>query len=83
MKSMGISELRAHLSEALRDVERGEAIEITRRGDAVALLVPVRQHSNEEQIRTALTSLGELAAEISRFVPGPTNVTKHISETRR
>jgi prevent-host-death family protein len=40
MRSIGIRELRQHASRYLRDVERGETIEITDRGRPVARLVP-------------------------------------------
>jgi prevent-host-death family protein len=42
MRSVGIRELRQQASKFLRDVERGETIEVTDRGRPVALLVPVR-----------------------------------------
>jgi prevent-host-death family protein len=41
MKSVGIRELRQQASRFLREVERGETIEVTDRGRPVALLVPV------------------------------------------
>lgn len=41
MRSIGIRELRQQASRHLRDVERGETIEVTDRGRPVALLVPV------------------------------------------
>jgi prevent-host-death family protein len=40
MRSIGIRELRQHASRYLRDVERGETIEITDRGRPVARIVP-------------------------------------------
>jgi prevent-host-death family protein len=43
MRSIGIRELRQQASRHLRDVERGETIEVTDRGRPVALLVPVPQ----------------------------------------
>jgi prevent-host-death family protein len=41
MRSVGIRELRQHASRVLRDVERGETIEVTDRGRPIALLTPV------------------------------------------
>jgi prevent-host-death family protein len=41
MRAIGIRELRQHASRYLRDVERGETIEVTDRGRPVARLVPV------------------------------------------
>jgi prevent-host-death family protein len=43
MRSIGIRELRQHASRYLREVERGETIEITDRGRRVARLVPPPQ----------------------------------------
>jgi prevent-host-death family protein len=42
MRSIGIRELRQQASKYLRDVERGEPLEVTDRGRPVALLVPAR-----------------------------------------
>lgn len=41
MRTIGIRELRQQASRYLRDVERGETIEVTDRGRPVALLVPL------------------------------------------
>jgi prevent-host-death family protein len=42
-KSVGVHEAKTHLSRLIEDVAGGEEIVITRRGEAVASLVPVRQ----------------------------------------
>jgi prevent-host-death family protein len=41
MRAIGIRELRQHASRYLREVERGETIEVTDRGRPVARLVPI------------------------------------------
>lgn len=41
MRTIGIRELRQQASRYLRDVQRGETIEVTDRGRPVARLVPV------------------------------------------
>ena len=41
MKRIGVRELRQNASRYLREVERGDSIEVTDRGRPVALLVPV------------------------------------------
>lgn len=41
MRAIGIRELRQQASRYLRDVERGETIEVTDRGRPIALLVPL------------------------------------------
>ena len=42
MREIGVFEARTHLSELLAAVEAGETVMITRRGKAVAQLVPVK-----------------------------------------
>lgn len=42
-KSVGVHEAKTHLSRLLEDVAAGEEVVITRRGEAVASLVPARQ----------------------------------------
>jgi prevent-host-death family protein len=42
-KSVGVHEAKTHLSRLLEDVAAGEEIVITRRGEQVATLVPVRR----------------------------------------
>jgi prevent-host-death family protein len=41
MRAIGIRELRQQASRYLRDVERGETIEVTDRGRPIARLVPI------------------------------------------
>jgi prevent-host-death family protein len=53
MTSVGIRELRQRASELLRQVARGETIEITDRGRPVALLTPPPFGSPLEQLRLA------------------------------
>jgi prevent-host-death family protein len=50
MRSIGIRELRQRASKHLRDVERGETIEVTDRGRPVALLVPIPQAGTAERL---------------------------------
>jgi prevent-host-death family protein len=58
MRSIGIRQLRQQASRFLREVERGETIEVTDRGRPVALLVPV---PNVDRIEGLLAS-GRLMA---------------------
>lgn len=50
MKSIGVRELRQRASEYLRAVEAGQTVEITARGRAIALLVPVRGTGHVERL---------------------------------
>jgi prevent-host-death family protein len=66
MMSVGIRELRQRASELLRQVERGESIEITDRGRPVAVLSPLPQGSPywrmlvEGEVTRASRETGEL-----------------------
>ena len=51
MLSVGVRELRQRASELLRRVERGEVIEVTDRGRAVAVLSPPPEGSPLERLR--------------------------------
>lgn len=53
MTSVGVRELRQRASELLRQVQRGETLEITDRGRPVALLTPVPDGSPLERLREA------------------------------
>lgn len=83
MKTMGIRDLKARMSEAIREVQEGETIEVTHHGEVVALLVPARRKVSEEQVRAALASLDSLAAEIGRHVTARTDIAQTIADTRR
>jgi prevent-host-death family protein len=60
MREVGSFEAKTHLSELLAAVEAGETVRITRRGKAVALLVPVR--SDSARRLAALRRLQQLGA---------------------
>jgi prevent-host-death family protein len=58
MKVIGVRELRQRASEFLRDVEKGEVVEVTAHGRPVARVVPVRQADR----RARLIAAGRLLA---------------------
>lgn len=62
MKSVGVRELRQQASRYLREVERGETVEVTDRGRPVAWLVPVPSGSEVQRLRAA--------GRLSRADPG-------------
>jgi prevent-host-death family protein len=41
MKTMGLRNLKDHLSQAIEEVEHGEVLEITKRGRVVARIISV------------------------------------------
>ena len=71
------SEAKAHLSELLDAVERGETIAITRHGRRIARLVPDADH-RQEQIEAAIEDMRQLAKE-RREKFGPVSVEEIIS----
>jgi prevent-host-death family protein len=59
------SEAKAHLSELLDAVERGETIAITRHGRRIARLVPDADHRRQE-IKQAIENIEALRQEIRK-----------------
>lgn len=53
MRAIGIRELRQRASRYLREVQRGETIEVTDRGHPVARLVPVPRHGSLEDLEAS------------------------------
>jgi len=58
MKSVGIAELKSHLSEHLRDVRRGEVLTVLDRSTPVARLVPVTGPGEPLVVRPARQGAG-------------------------
>ncbi len=57
MITVGVRELKNKLSHYLRSVKEGRPVEITERGESIALLVPPK-HSSASKIAEALTRKG-------------------------
>jgi prevent-host-death family protein len=51
MKTAGIAELKAKLSEHLALVKRGEEVLVTERGEPIARIIPVRRAETGEEAR--------------------------------
>ncbi len=51
MREIGIRDLKSGLSEVLRRVDEGEQIRVTRRGQAVADIVPAGSRRRDESLR--------------------------------
>ncbi len=58
-KSVGAFEAKTHFSALLERAERGEEITITRRGKAVAKIVPVKISADPAEVRKTLARLRE------------------------
>ncbi|MEW5928899.1 MAG: type II toxin-antitoxin system Phd/YefM family antitoxin [Gemmatimonadota bacterium] len=57
-KSLSVAEMKATLSEHVRDVENGETVVITRHGRAVAALVSVEDLEHLTRLRAARPESG-------------------------
>jgi prevent-host-death family protein len=67
--SVGVRELKAHLSEYLREVKNGQIVVITEHGREVARLMPVGQPVEERLQALVAAGLGEWSGE--RLPPVP------------
>ena len=87
MMSVGIRELRQRASELLRQVERGESIEITDRGRPVAVLSPLPPGSSyrrmlaEGEIARASREMGELPEPLA-LSPGQESASAVLARLR-
>ncbi len=83
MRQIQADDLTEYIGEAIRDVQEGETIEVTKQGEVVAMIVPARRRYDQSEIAAALAGLDDMAAEIGKYVTEPTNVAEVISESRR
>ncbi|MGP6192617.1 MAG: type II toxin-antitoxin system Phd/YefM family antitoxin [Vulcanimicrobiaceae bacterium] len=83
VRAAGIREVKAHLSELLRDVKRGQAWIITERGMPVAKLVPVAESGTslaERLRRLEEAGLLEPAPREVRTVPPPLRIEPEFAQ---
>jgi len=86
MKTLGVRELKERISEILRLVEEeGETVEVTKRGEVIARLVPARksQQPIEQNDDAVWTDLERLAAEISAHWPSNVSAVDAVRDVRR
>jgi prevent-host-death family protein len=85
VKTVGVRELKANISELLQAVyTTGETVEVTKHGQVVARLVPVQQPQHQERdANGAWTELNELAAEISALWPAGVSAQDALNDVRR
>lgn len=60
MKAVGVTELKAKLSEHLRRVKRGEHVVIEERGAPIAEIQPIRRQPTRLQLRPATRKLADV-----------------------
>lgn len=86
MKTIGAQELTEHINEILRMVEEeSETIEVTKRGEVIALLVPVHkpQQLTKRDLRAFWAEIDQVAAEIGSYLPGTVNADDIMRDVRR
>lgn len=85
MKTIGVKELKEHLSEVLREVEEtGQIVDVSNRGTIVARLIPARFGQNSKSDpRATIADLDTLTAELSAGVPAGVSVEDVVNDIRR
>ena len=82
MVTVGVRELKQQASELVRMVrETGTEVQVTYRGQVVALLIPVKPTRKGD--KDAWTKLDHLAAEIGARWPEGVSAADAVSEARR
>ena len=79
MKTVGAFEAKTHLNQLLRRVSAGETIKITRRGVAIAKLVPAST-DDDKDIPKAVRELREIRKGLTL---GKHSIRELINEGRR
>ena len=83
MLTVGIRELKQNASEIIRRVrEEGREIQVTYRGEVVALLIPVARSTPQEEGQ-AWAEIDHLAAEIGARWPAGVSAQEAVTESRR
>ncbi len=79
MRTIGAHKAKAHLSQLIEEVTRGQKVEITKHGAPVALLVPVPAMQKPD-VREVIRQLRELRSGITL---GGLSLRDMIEEGRR
>jgi prevent-host-death family protein len=70
MREIRVSELKASLSQVLREVARGDVVRVTRRGEPVADIVPSRSTRSDERWEE-LIAQGRITPATAPHLPAP------------
>lgn len=81
MATVGAFEAKTKLSELLDMVERGEEITITRHGEPVAKLVPVRGDAERARVKALIEEIKETRKGLT--LGGGVSIKELIEEGRR
>ncbi len=83
MITVGVRELKQQASELIRLVrETGSEVQVTHRGQVVALLIPVKSRKGSAGEKRAWASLDTLSAEIGARWPKGVSAADAVSEGR-
>ena len=84
MRTVGIGESKARLSEVLREVrEKEEVFVVTRRDRPVAQIVPEPQAGTAKSFEEIWSEMDRIAAEIARDWPEGVSAARAVAEGRR
>ena len=85
MVTVGVRELKRHLSKLLRRVrEEGEIVEVTYYGEVIARLVPASTpEAGERDVEALWAEIDQLAAEVSARWPKGVSAVEAVREVRR
>ena len=83
MKTVGIRELKNHLSEYLRQVRRGDSVLVTDRGEVVAEFSPPGRVSADTSLPAGLLTLARRGLVTLGAVRGDGDVYKALPRSRR
>lgn len=78
--TIGVQDAKIHFAELLERVESGEEVTITRHGDAVVRMVPVKRKLTPEERGKAIERIRELSKGLSL---GGLKIKDLIAEGRR
>lgn len=79
LSRVGIRELRQNLSVYLRRVRDGESLEVTDRGNSVALLVPSQDHASPLELLARAGRVKLPTGEIADLAPPVGRASKALS----
>lgn len=83
MSTVGSFEAKTKLAELLDKVEAGETVTITRRGKAVAQLVPVRSVDEQERLRKLVEEIKRTRVGQDRGAKPGSTIPELIKAGRR
>ena len=80
MQSVGAFQAKTHLSQLLDQVEHGEEIMITRHGEPIAMLVPIKSSKNDQQTQSLIDDIKQIRKGLSL---GELSIKELIDEGRK